>query len=99
MQQNNQQQEQRQWFKDHRWKKGGNTMADKGQQWQGGEGIGVMRLWPATIAAGDPSNLQCSLACAPGGKGSGEEGGAKTTIGGGEGVLEEIVNQLLSSSA
>ena len=50
----------------------------------GGGGIGVMRSWPTTMAAGGPSNLQRPLAHVPRGSGASEEGGAKTTIGGGE---------------
>ena len=56
----------------------------KGDNDDGGEGIGAMRLWPTTMAAGDPSNLQRPLSHVPGGRGADEEGGAKTTIGGGE---------------
>ena len=53
----------------------------------GGGGIGAMRSWPTTMAAGNPSNLQCPLAHVPGGSGANKEGGAKTTIGGGGGGM------------
>ena len=50
--QNNQQQEKRQWFKEYRWQKQGNTMAEKDNDDRGergkGEGIGAMRSWPTT---------------------------------------------------
>ena len=50
---------------------------------KGGEGIGAMRSWPTTMAAGDPSNPQCPLDHVPGGRNADEEGGVKMTIGGG----------------